>query len=137
MQIFLSFANNRILRWVLALSWTFYLTVLLLQPEMNPVIPTGIPTAPPSFEREILFTIAHLIFFGLTALFWCLALEKELSPTMALLIAALFLCSYGFVTELAQATVPGRSPQLGDILANITGIGIGLALYRWRKNLKH
>jgi VanZ family protein len=129
--MFLSFVNNRILRWAFALVWTFYLTVLLLQPEMQPIIPTGIQPAPPSFEREILFTIAHLIFFSLTAIFWCLALEKELSLSMALLIAAIFLCSYSFVTELAQATVPGRSPQIGDMLANLTGICIGLALFRW------
>jgi VanZ family protein len=136
MQTILSFANNRFLRWGLALVWTFYLTVLLLQPELKPIIPTGIPSAPPSLEREIEFTIAHLIFFSLTAIFWCRALETELSLTMTLLLAVIFLFSYSFVTELAQSTVPGRTVQIGDVLANITGISIGLALFRrylWKK----
>jgi VanZ family protein len=136
MNTFLSFANNRFIRWTLAITWTLCLTVLLLQPELNPVIPTGIQPAPPSLEREILFTIAHLIFFGITALLWSFALKKDLALAMALLIAGLFLVSYGFVTELAQGTVAGRTPQISDILANTTGICIGLALFRWGINLK-
>lgn len=121
--------KNRFLRWGLALAWTFFLTVLLLQPEVNQIIPTGIAPAPPSFEREALFTVAHLICFSLTALLWGFALSKDVPLTMSLVIAAVFLLSYGFVTELAQGNVAGRSPQLGDIVANITGIVIGLSLF--------
>ena len=131
MNTLLRFANHRFTRWGLALAWTLYLTILLLQPELQPIIPTGLQPAPPSFEREVFYTSIHLLFFGITAVLWCFALEKDLSPMMVLLIAALFLVSYGFVTELAQGTVPGRTPQVGDMLANITGVCLGLALFRW------
>lgn len=136
MTSLLRFANNRFIRWGIALAWTLYLTILLLQPELQQLIPTGIPPAPPSLEREIFFTVMHLFFFGTTAVLWCFALEKELAPTMALLIAAIFLLSFGFVTELAQGTVAGRTPQMGDMLANITGVCLGLALFRWGTSLK-
>jgi VanZ family protein len=137
MKTLLNLANNRFIRWGLALAWTLYLTILLLQPELHPIIPTGIPTAPPSFEREVFFTVVHLVFFGITAVLWAFALEKEMSLTMALLIVAIFLLSYGFVIELAQGTVQGRSPQIWDILADIVGVSLGLALFRWKTSLKH
>jgi VanZ family protein len=123
--------QNRIFRWGITLIWTAFLTVLLLQPEVQQIIPTGIPPAPPTLEREIFFTIAHLAFFGLTAVLWSFALSKDLPLPMTLLIAALFLLSYGFVSELAQGNVAGRSPQIGDMLANATGICLGLGFFYW------
>lgn len=132
MNFIISIANNRFLRWGFVLAWTLFLTVLLIQPSAQQIIPTGIPEAPPSFEREVFFTCIHLLFFGFTAVLWCFALEKELLPTMTLLIAAIVLLSYGFVMEYAQGTIPGRTPQWNDIVANITGVVLGLAFFHWQ-----
>jgi VanZ family protein len=138
MNTLIAFVNHRFIRWGIALAWTLYLTILLLQPELQPILPTGLPPAPPSLEREIFYTSMHLLFFGITAVLWCFALEKDLSLVMVMLIAALFLVSFGFVTELAQGTVAGRTPQVSDMLANITGVCLGLALFRWgtRQNFR-
>lgn len=41
-------------RYLIALAWTIYLCILLVQPEQQPLIPTTLPPGPPSFERELL-----------------------------------------------------------------------------------
>jgi len=43
---------------------------------------------------------------------------------------------YGIVMELVQHFVPGRCPSMGDAVANITGVFVGLILGKvviWRK----
>jgi VanZ family protein len=48
----------------------------------------------------------------------------------AVLLAAVVVASYGFGIELVQATLPARSFELGDAVAN--AVGSGLAALAWR-----
>lgn len=126
--------DSRAIRWTITLFWTVFLTILLVQPETQPIIPTGIQPAPPSLIREVLFSIVHLIMFGITSFLWCIALESYFDLRLTLLSVALFIISYGFVTELAQGMSPGRTSQIWDIIANVIGNMIGITLYwRWQK----
>jgi VanZ family protein len=130
----LPFFDSRSLRWATTLLWTIFLTILLLQPETQSIIPTGIQPAPPSIERELFFSTIHLIMFGITAFLWCLALETYFELRLTLVSVGLFIISYGFVTELAQGMIPGRAPQIWDMIANAIGVMIGIAVYwHWQK----
>ena len=73
----------------------------------------------------VLTTMAHFVLYGvLTALLlgwlraiWVLRDRRLLIPSVAFLIAVM----HGGFMELYQATVPGRSPSLEDMLANGAG----------------
>jgi VanZ family protein len=123
--------DSQVLHWIVTLLWTIFLTILLLQPEAQPIIPTGIPPAPPSFERELFFSSLHFLFFGITALLWCISISNYFELPLTLLSVALFIASYGLVTEFAQMMIPGRGTQIWDMAANILGVMLGIAVYRW------
>lgn len=120
--------KNKTLHWFIAIAWTIFLSILLLQPESQTIIPTGIQPAPPSLKREILFSTVHLVTMGFTAIIWCFALgiRKKDYPLIALVM---MLVSYGLSVEYLQGFVAGRTAQWWDMLANI--IGISLGIYAW------
>ncbi len=50
------------------------------------------------------------------------------TPSSAIVAAAATAALFGTVMEVAQLVMPGRFFELPDLLANVTGIGFGLAL---------
>lgn len=118
-----------ILRFVLAIIWGALLSILLLQPAADPIIPTGIPLAPPSFERELFFSLLHLITFGITAMIWCFAFGLSSNNRLQVLTLGLVLLAYGLGVEYLQGSVPNRTAQWWDMLANGLGIVIGMWSY--------
>jgi len=120
----------RPLRWLFTLIWTSLFMIILVQPESQPVINTGIPPAPPTLGREILFSTLHIISFALTTLLWLWTLCGHLAPAFALGAAVVLVLLLAISTELAQGHSPGRSPQLSDMIANAAGMIVGLWLYR-------
>jgi VanZ family protein len=105
---------------------------LLIQPLENPIIPTGVKPAPPTFIRELYFSTIHGLIFSVTAIIWTWTLNKHFSlrTAMGLSVGCLFV--YGVMTEFIQALTPGRAPQPTDVLANTLGAGIGAwILYHW------
>lgn len=126
--------TGRIFRWAITITWTIFLSILLLQPENQPIIPTGVQPAPPSLSREILFSSVHIIAMSLTALLWCFAFNIR-DSTFGVVSLIIVLVSYGLVVEYLQGSVPGRTAQWWDMLANSMGIGLGFWLwYRLKKS---
>lgn len=120
----------RLLRTALAILWTIVLTILLLQPTTQPIIPTGIQGAPPSLERELLFSTGHILTFAFTVLVWSWALHIRRGWHLVLLCGLLL--AYGVLAEYAQSTVPGRAAQWWDMLANGIGVVLGIVIvHRW------
>ena len=117
--------------WLGTVSWMIFMTIILLQPENQPIVNTGIPPAPPSFKRELFFSSIHLIFFGFTAGLWGYTLRQHLQLKQALLLASILIIGYGVLTEILQGRTPGRSPQLIDLIANTLGVMIGVFVCRW------
>ncbi len=115
----------------LAIIWTIILTVLLLQPENQPIIPTGVQPAPPSLQREILFSTMHLLTFAITAWIWCFALNMSTDSKLKLAIILVSLLAYGLSVEYLQTGVPGRTAQWWDMLANCIGIMTGCSIWLW------
>jgi VanZ family protein len=124
--------NMSPVRWLIAVAWMVFLTILLLQPLDNPVIPTGVKPAPPTFMREVYFSSMHALIFSITAIIWTWTLVKHFSIRTAMWITVIALFVYGIGTEFAQAQTPGRAPQRIDILANAVGITTGAwVMYKW------
>lgn len=128
----LTWIENPLLRWLLALAWTALISVLLVQSEQNPMINTGIPPGEPTLEREIVFTTAHLIAFSITSALWFWAWFGHINLRTSLILGVAIAIVIGGVTEYLQSFVPDRQASLFDLLANCIG-ALGIAYFIWRK----
>ena len=132
MAIILKLVQNRPLRWIITLSWTVFISIILVQPEQQPVIQTGIPPGPNTLEREIFFTTLHLIAFGTTCIVWFWALFGHFNLARSLVLAIVIAIIVGSVTEYLQIYAPDRHPSFIDFFANWTG-ALLMAYFIWRK----
>lgn len=132
MTLALNIINFRPLRWLVTIAWTIFISIVLVQPENQPVINTGIPPGPNTLEREIVFTTLHLIAFGTTCAVWFWAWFGHLSFVRSLMIAVVIAIIIGSVTEYLQTFAPDRHPSFIDFAANAFGALI-MAYVIWRK----
>ncbi|MDE2852705.1 MAG: VanZ family protein [Chloroflexota bacterium] len=121
-------------RWALAIGWTLLLTLLLLQPETNPVIDLGLPRGDSSLQREIFFSALHLLAFALTCLLWFWALTGAFTLRTSLFIAVLIAIALGVLTESLQTLTQDRHASWIDLLANSLG-AMAAARFIWRRYL--
>lgn len=108
-------------RWIVAIGWTLLLTLLLLQPEAEPLIDLGLPGGQ-SLWREILFSALHLLAFALTCILWFWTLRSTLPSRRSLFAAAIIAIALGISTEALQSFTLDRHASLIDFLANIGGV---------------
>lgn len=134
MAVIMSIIKIRPIRWTIILLWTVFISILLIQPESEPLIHTGIPPGSNTLEREIVFTSAHLISFGITCALWFWVWFGHLSLPKSLLLAIVFAIVIGSVTEYLQSYSPDRHPSWIDFFANCTGALI-MATIIWRKQV--
>ncbi len=119
--------------WALAIGWTALLCVLLLQPEQDPLIPTGLPSGPNTPARELAFTLLHLFAFGLTCALWFGALRQRFAFQPSIAMALGIAVVIGCLTEALQSLAPDRYPSWGDLLANWAGARLASQLIRVRR----
>lgn len=129
MIILQKLSKHKLIPMLMATTWTVILSILLLQPENQPVIPTGIQPAPPSLKREIIFSSLHLLTFGMTALLWCFSVKPDKNSKVLLLLLTGLLLVFGLCVEYLQSSIPGRTAQWWDMLANSIGIVGGTWLW--------
>lgn len=108
-------------RWLLALAWTGWITLILVQSEAQPVVDLGIPPGSDTLERELFFTSAHLAAFAVLAALWWWALAAHLPGRRALVIAVVVAVGTGLATEWLQTFTPDRHFQLSDLIADVAG----------------
>ena len=84
--------------------------------------------------------LAHATVFAVLSAVLAMALQGKapqrgarwgLRPAYALAAAAVLAGAVGVADELHQATLPGRVAGLDDLLADATGIALGLLATRW------
>ena len=114
-------------RWSVAIIWTLLLTLLLLQPEAEPLIDLGLPSGQ-SLWREVLFSALHLLAFALTCTLWFWTLRSLLPSRRCLLFAVVIALTLGIITEALQSLTLDRHASLIDFLANIGGVLIAARL---------
>ena len=103
--------------WILA-SVVLVVTVLYL--SLAPLnIPAELPTHFDKVEHAAAYVFLAVWFTGLVA-----------RPRYWRVVTALVV--FGLTIEFLQAAMPfGRQGDPWDVLANVTGVGIGVALARW------
>ena len=98
----------------LSIAYTALLTLVLVQSSAHPLVG---PVAPREYNLawEILLTAGHLIGFTLLVVLLYSALVTVTTPVRALIVAVIFACSLGLLTEFIQSFVPDRSASLFDL----------------------
>lgn len=76
--------------------------------------------------------VLHATAYAGLAVVWYVALRRfwRLEPTPATWIALAISLAYGVSDEFHQSFVPGRHPSWTDVLADVVGAGLGLAVLR-------
>ena len=121
-------------RWLLALAYTLFVTVMLVQSSSQPLVGPPAPPGAPDFWREIELTLGHVCAFaGLVVLLWW-ALLALLPTPRALFVTVAFAVIFGVMTELAQTLVADRQASLFDLAVNwtVTVFVASFILERWR-----
>ncbi|MFH2085396.1 MAG: VanZ family protein [bacterium] len=113
---------KKIYLWFLTFSWaayTFYLTTI---PNFSP--------SPDTFLNWILSNGGHFFFFGILAVFLKLSISpiSDLRSTISAITITSF---YGYVIELIQRGIPGRSYDLKDWALDTLGAIAFLAIISW------
>ncbi len=84
--------------------------------------------------------IVHLIFyFGLCVLTYRAMFYQSRFPILArqsLLFAFLFCVAYGATDEVHQIFVPGRSPDIADLMTDVIGALIGIAVVLFLRRMQ-
>jgi VanZ family protein len=111
--------TQRTLYALLALLWMALIYHLSDQPHL-PV--------PQVFKLQD--KLAHAFVFGILGLLYSRLLSVA-SPFhwRKMIIVTLMVLTYGISDEIHQMAVPGRSPSLGDVIADVTGGA--LAAFLW------
>ena len=126
----------RPIRWLAALAWSILLSILLLQPEADPVINLGLPTGPQTLAREAFFTMLHIVAFALTCALWYWTWRSHLAFGASLALGIAFSIALGAATEFLQSFAPDRYPSLIDFIANLFG-AILAAWLIWQQRSWH
>ena len=121
MSILVTVFSFRPTRWLAALAWSILLSVLLLQPESDPLINLGLPSGPQTLAREAFFTTVHVIAFALTCALWFWAWHGHSGFRGSLALGCAIAIVLGAATEFLQSFAPDRYPSSIDLIANIFG----------------
>jgi VanZ family protein len=109
----------RLVRWGLVLVWMALIFALSAQPDL--------PRPVSGWLDLLVSSGAHFLLYGVLALLlrWPLG-DGACRPTLAFGLALL----YGVSDEFHQSFVPGRVPDILDLVSD--GLGAALALAAWR-----
>ena len=106
--------------WLPLLAWMGLIFYLSAQPDL--------PHPDTGWLGLALSSGAHAFVFGVLAILWARVLGER---RHALLFAFLLTMLYALSDEFHQAFVPGRYPDLWDLLSDALGAALALALWAW------
>lgn len=81
--------------------------------------------------------VAHFIIFGMIALAWARTFPPFIPYWKTALTSIFITVLFGAIDEIHQATVPNRSPELGDLIADALGAATATVLYLRSNSVKH
>jgi VanZ family protein len=111
---------ERLLRWLPVLGWMALIFLLSAQPDL--------PHPASGWLDLLISSAAHVFLFGVLALL----LGWTLGPGRRGLVVALALTAlYALSDELHQAFVPGRHADPRDLVCDLAGAALALALLAW------
>ena len=123
------------LRWVFAFGWTAFLLYYLTRQPGTPAVEVIAPVAAPDWQREVAFTIGHILGFGILFMLWWLAWQ-DMNASRSLIIAIAITLGVGLTAEFLQSLMPDRSASVYDMMMNIIGIGLFYGLFQVRERYR-
>lgn len=128
--------------WLMALSWTILIIIVLLKPGSNTINQerelSSFSTAFFSLSisrRDIKEAVGHIIMFAVLTILWMRLLIIYLAPSRVTLLAVGLAVVLAIGTEIGQYFVDRGSLML-DLLANFAGILIAYLAYSYLRKLK-
>lgn len=113
-------SQRAILSWGLVIAWA---ALIFLSSAQSNAILSSDPTA--DFELR---KLAHLLVFGVLAVLLMNALRR-FSGRRVIVMAVLLCAAYAASDEFHQAFVATRGPRVTDVLIDIAGAAIGVAVW--------
>ncbi len=136
MTSFLTFLQKPVVRWLMAIGWSLWISILLVQSESAPLIDLGIQSGPRTLTRDILAAGVHLLSFGIACGLWFWAWSKHLRLLPSLALACCIAICLGGLTEYLQMFSPDRYPSWDDFIADCVGIFL-VAYFIWYRQADH
>ncbi len=125
--------NRPVSRWTIAIGYSLVVIAYLLQQPGTPAVEVVAPVAAPDWQREVVFTIGHVVGFGVLFALWWWALAER---GRAAFYAALVTLGIGLLAEILQSQLPQRSASAYDMLMNSIGITLAyIVITRQRRSL--
>jgi len=113
--------KQRIFWKVAAVGWGIIFTILLLIP-------------PPDLGGESFIPhkdkVMHLGVFGLWIVLMLMA-EQSYNHRKKYFLIGLIGCIYAPITELLQSLTPDRTADLWDVMADVSGVLLAIAMFHW------
>lgn len=106
--------------WLPVVVWMGLIFYLSAQPDL--------PQPHVGWADLIISSGAHSFVFGVLAVLWARALGER---RHALILAFALTMLYALTDEFHQAFVPGRHPDLWDLVCDGFGAALGLGLWAW------
>jgi len=107
-------------QWAPLVAWMGLIFYLSAQPDL--------PHPDTGWADFLLSSLAHAFVFAVLALLWARILgDRPRAAWLAFLLTVL----YAFSDEFHQAFVPGRVPDLWDLLCDAFGAGLALLGWVW------
>lgn len=121
----LLFADARF-RWVICLLWTAAVLALMLSPSREGTLTRWLSQLLGGTEATD--ALGHTFLYGSLTLVWGWTLRLHLRRRAAILAAGAIVLALSFATETAQQFVATRGTAALDYAANLTGVGLAMAL---------
>lgn len=120
-----SVSENKWLRWVAVLAWMGLIFTLSAQPRL--------PHMVGSLSDQLQDVLGHFTVYAVLAalLYWALAGVSAPRPA---LLALLIVLLYALSDEFHQSFVPGRNPDVFDVMTDVAGAAAALLLIKWRRS---
>ena len=120
---------SKLWRWLVTISWgilIFYLTTI---PDFHP--------STNSLMSALLSNGGHIGFFGIFAVLLYFSLPTTIWHLTSNILAVTITSIYGFIIELVQRTIPGRSFSLLDLALDTLGASVFLAIISKYENSRN
>ncbi len=114
-------AATRLGAWVLVICWALILMVLAVQPGTEELGRNRFRLDPSS--------VGHAAAFGALAYLSMNALSRHRGVERAWWWCVVLTMLYGIATEMAQASVPLRTPSMADLVADLVGTLAGISAF--------
>jgi VanZ family protein len=124
MNKLLSLVNYAPLRMGVALGYTIFVVIILVQPNRAPVIDLHLAVETPSLMNQLWFGVGHALLFAVMSLAGCFSFCHRLPLRAALTLAFSVALIVGVGTEIGQLIVSARDPSLFDVAMDFVGASL-------------